>query len=67
MTFVDESGFFFQKISKMNVNTHASRILVKGNGPFRTFISVIWMAVHVVVHFYPGDKFRFHLFLNMVL
>ena len=46
----------------MNVNTHARRILVKGNGPFRTvisvlLISVLLMAEHVLVHFRPGEKF----------
>ena len=41
----------------MNVNTHARRILVKGNGPFRTVISVLLMAEHVLVHFRPGEKF----------
>ena len=46
----------------MNVNTHARRILgiilnIKGNGPFRTVISVLLMAEHVLVHFYPGEKF----------
>ena len=45
-------GFPVQKISKMDVNIHATRILVKGNGPFRTVISVILMA-HLV-HFILG-------------
>ena len=45
-------GFPVQKISKMDVNIHAKRILVKGNGPFRTVISVILLA-HLV-HFILG-------------
>ena len=45
-------GFPVQKISKMDVNIHATRILVKGNGPFRTVISVILLA-HLV-HFILG-------------
>ena len=51
-------GFPVQKISKMNVNTHARRILVKGNGPFMTVISVILLAEHVLVHFILGRNFN---------
>ena len=51
-------GFPVQKISQMNVDMHARRILVKGNGPFMTVISVILLAEHVLVHFILARNFN---------